>query len=193
MQHNVQEALVTRPRVGDWGCTFTGVQYWPEDPRPEDIHLEDIAHALANQCRFGGHCREFMSVAQHSVLVSELCDPKDALWGLLHDASEAYLVDIPRPVKHARGMEGYRVIEGTFMRAVCERFGLPLEMPESVRHADEVLLATEARDLMPAESVRRWTLLYPAQPDMEIKPWTPLHAKDVFLARFRELAPEVAA
>lgn len=174
-------------RMGDWGCTFTGAQYWPEDPRPEDIRIEDIAHALAHQCRFGGHCREFYSVAQHAVLVSEECDPADAMWGLLHDASEAYIVDIPRPLKNAAGMAGYKAIEGAFMAAVCERFGLPLEMPASVRRADEVLLATEARDLMPPASVAKWTLLYPPKAGY-VLPWSPRRAKEAFLLRFHQLA-----
>src|SRR6266496_3875421 len=69
------------------------------NPKPEDVDIRDIAHALSNQCRFTGHTKEFYSVAQHSVLVSTFCAPEDAAWGLLHDASEAYLSDIASPVK----------------------------------------------------------------------------------------------
>src|ERR1039457_118422 len=79
--------------------TFSGLRFWPLDPNPEKILIDDIAHALAHQCRFGGHASRFYSVAEHSVHVSRLCPPEDALWGLLHDASEAYLVDLPRPLK----------------------------------------------------------------------------------------------
>jgi hypothetical protein len=86
-------------RVGDWIQTYSGRQFWPLDPRVEDVHLEDIAHALSNVCRYTGHVREFYSVAEHSVHVSWSCEPEDALWGLLHDASEAYLADMARPVK----------------------------------------------------------------------------------------------
>src|ERR1017187_10636100 len=75
--------------------TFSGIHFWPLLPNPADIRIEDIAHALSNQCRFAGHAREFYSVAEHSVRVSQLCPPEDALWGLLHDASEAYLTDVP--------------------------------------------------------------------------------------------------
>lgn len=180
-------------RIGGWGCTSTGRQYWPEDPRPEDICIEDIAHALALQCRFGGHCREFFSVAQHSVYVSQICDPDDALWGLLHDASEAYIVDIPRPFKMAAGMEGYHAFESRFMAAVCERFGLPAEMPESVRVADEALLATEARDLMPRDGdagVPRWSLTHPAL-WWRVIPWAWQQSEAAFLRRYRELTREV--
>jgi len=173
-------------RRGDWGCTYTGRHYWPEDPHPCDLAITDIAHALSNMCRFGGHCREFYSVAQHSVLVSHLCDPADALWGLLHDASEAYIVDVPRPLKRAPGMEGYRLYEEAAMRAVCEWAGLSYTMPRSVKRADEILLATEARDLMPPASVARWTLLERPLPE-HVVPASPATARAMFLGRWAQL------
>lgn len=179
-------------RGGDWGCTFTGRQYWPADPRPDDIDPRDIAHSLAYQCRFGGHCRTFYSVAQHSVLVSYACDPKDALWGLLHDASEAYLVDIPRPAKRSPGMEGYLILEARMMAAICDAIGLPHEMPPSVRRADEVLLATEARDLMAPESVREWYLPEAPLPG-PIVPWSPDHAELRFALRLEEILSKQVA
>jgi uncharacterized protein len=175
----------TTARRGDWGCTFTGRQYWPEDPRPEDIDIEDIAHALAHQCRFGGHCREFYSVAQHSVLVSEACPPEHALWGLLHDASEAYLVDVPRPAK--RAMPEYVRMEAAMMAAVCKRFGLSAEMPAAVKLADEATLAAEARDLMPPASVARWCLPVAPVVTAPIRPLSPADAKGLFLHRFSVL------
>jgi len=136
-------------RNGDWIETFTGRKFWPLDPRPEEIVIEDIAHSLANQCRFAGHVREFYSVAQHSVLVSELVSPPDKLWGLLHDASEAYLVDFPRPVKHDPKFGGpYRRMEAQLMGAICLRFQLPHKMPASVRVADDRAVVNEARALM---------------------------------------------
>jgi uncharacterized protein len=182
----------TSPRRGPWGTTFSGAKYWPEDPRAGDFLIADIAHALANQCRFGGHCREFYSVAQHSVIVSYICAPADALWGLLHDASEAYLVDIPRPVKYSRGMERYTEIERAFMAAICEQYGLGAEMPTSVHWADEALLALEARDLMPPEAVREWTLNRDAQTGLVgILPVPPVEAEFMFIQRFAQLAPAV--
>jgi hypothetical protein len=83
--------------------TFSGVLFRPLLPNPDDIRIADIAHALSQQYRFAGHTRTFYSVAEHSVRVSLLCRPDDALWGLLHDASEAFLTDVPAPpiqVKH---------------------------------------------------------------------------------------------
>jgi hypothetical protein len=154
------------------------------DPRPEDVSIEDIAHHLSLLCRFGGACRRFYCVAQHSVLVSRACDPADALWGLLHDASEAYLVDVPRPIKIHLAL--YRDIEALVQRVICERFGLPIEEPQSVTLADNVLLATEARDLMSRPSVS-WGQM--AEPLKEtVHPYPSIYARDEFLLRFDELA-----
>lgn len=135
-------------RRGDWIQTFTGKRFYPCDPRPEEVDPVDICHALACVSRFTGHTREPYSVAQHSVMVSKLCDEEDRLWGLLHDASEAYIADVARPLKRESVMEGYRDMERRIMAAVCLRFGLPLEQPLSVDRADMQALAVEARDQM---------------------------------------------
>lgn len=159
---------------GPWQQTATGLKFHPLDPRPEEVVIEDIAHALAMQCRFGGHCMRHYSVAEHCLYVGWrvglLAWPRNAerelfalrelplavvkqlarlmLAGVLHDASEAYVVDVPRPVKVA--LNGYAEIEARVMRAITERFGLEagaFELP-IVKRADEELLTTEARDLM---------------------------------------------
>ena len=140
-------------RTGDWIQTYKGIQFWPLDPRPEEIDIEDVAHALSMQCRYGGHCREFYSVAQHSVIVSQNVPYKHSLWGLLHDAAEAYLVDLPRPIKRYCEMGRlYKEIENRLLLAVAQRFGLPVfgvdGMPDCVHKADVVVLVTEKRDLM---------------------------------------------
>src|SRR3990167_1330499 len=138
---------MTNDRRGEWTQTFSGVQFWPLDPRPEEIRIEDIAHSLARQCRFAGHVKvDHYSVADHSVRVSYACDPADALWGCAHDFSEAYLVDVPRPLKRCPEFAFYREAERRMMLAICERFDLSPEEPESVRRADAVLLMTEKRD-----------------------------------------------
>jgi uncharacterized protein len=143
-------------RTGDWIQTYTGKQFWPLSPLPEDIVIEDIAHALSMQCRFGGHVRTFYSVAQHSVHVSLLVEPQYALWGLLHDAAEAYLVDLPRPIKKFSEMGLlYQEIEAALMTVICRRFGLQEQEPYAVKKADNTMLVTEMRDLM-AEPPKAW-------------------------------------
>jgi hypothetical protein len=154
-------------------------------PTPGDIRIEDIAHALSNLCRFTGHVREFYSVAQHSVLVSQIVPPEDALAGLLHDASEAYVTDISKPLKPHLG--GYVEIETRIMEAVLKAFGLPTCLPPSVKRADLILLATEKRDLMPAHE-DDWDLIRDV-PRLGncIDPWPPRAARAYFMDRFRQL------
>ena len=167
--------------------TYTGRAIDILNPSPADIHIEDIAWALSNMCRFNGHVSSFYSVAQHSVLVSRHCEPRDALWGELHDASEAYIADIARPFKHTEVMKGYREVEARLMRVICDRFGLPHEQPESVTRADHLLLASEAvalkRPLLPMWD--RWFL--PGVQLIPICPMQPATACSAFLARFEEL------
>jgi len=168
-----------------WIQTYSGKKFHPLHPSTRDIDVLDIAHALSNQCRFGGHTRQFYSVAQHSVLVSQLCDPCDALWGLLHDAAEAYLVDMPRPIKYTPQLDVYRGYEMQLQAAICFAFGLQIQQPESVKRADYQLLCTEADQL-----------LGPLHPDWEardqalainIAPYPPDIAREAFLDRFEEL------
>lgn len=188
--------MATSERVGDWCQTFTGRQFWPCDPRPADVCLEDIAHALALQCRFAGHCRVPYSVAEHCVRVSHQAErltphPRAAaLRGLLHDASEAYLVDVPRPIKPA--LAGYGALEARVQAVVDARFGVSDDRAavEAVHCADEILLATEARDLMAAPPAS-WHLR--ATPlSVRITPWSWREAEARFLARFTELTGQVS-
>lgn len=175
-------------RVGDWIQTYTARQFWPCDPRAEEIYIEDIAHSLALQCRFTGHCTDFYSVAEHSVRVSAILDPGIALWGLLHDASEAYLTDLSRPLKRGSPLGPiYRAIEWRLMRVICERFGLPESMPPDVHDADNRLLMTEKRDLMRAHgSIPKWAETATPLLDV-IVPWKWKIAESAFLRRFYEL------
>lgn len=170
------------PSDHNWIRTFTGRKFWPLQPRAEDVCLTDIAHALSNICRYTGHVRTFYSVAEHSVRVSWTCDPKDALWGLLHDASEAYLCDIARPVKRQAEMSGYRMAEAAVQLVVCEHFGLDPVEPASVKRADTILLGTELRDLMQGADWKDFEVL-----QTPINPWPAWAAKEAFLARFAEL------
>lgn len=173
--------------------TFTGRQFWPIDPRPDEVHIEDIAHALSNTCRYAGHCKRFYSVAEHSVLVSRAVGEEDALWGLLHDASEAYLADVVKPAK--RFIPGYVEAEARLMKAICERFKLPLECPERVKACDEAILGDELAAVMGPEP-KSWMLeRYPL--GVKIECWDPEEAKARFLERYvilntrREWRPDV--
>ncbi len=172
--------------------TYTGRRFFPLAPVSDDIDIRDIAHALSQQCRFSGHTTEFYSVAEHSVRVSELleewgCSTEIQLWGLMHDASEAYLVDIPLPLKHTDAFAGYRVAETRLMAAICRRFGMSVAEPERVRTADVVMLATEARDLMPFLA-EHWASLRSRPHPTKIEPWSPETAERVFLKRYERLA-----
>lgn len=168
-----------------WIQTYSGRRFNPTNPYVDAIVIQDIAHALSMQCRFSGHCKKFYSVAQHSVLVSYICDSADAMWGLLHDATEAYLVDVPRPLKRSGKFDAYLEFEAKMQVAICKRFGLPEKEPPSVKRADTIMLATEARDLMgPLHS--DW--VQPTEPlPFKIEALPQQQAKDLFMKRFFQL------
>jgi len=162
------------------------------NPQLHEIRIDDIAHGLAHTCRFGGQTPFFYSVAQHSVLVADMVDPKLQLWGLLHDASEAYLNDITRPLK--RTLPGYAAIETKMMSAICEKFGLPLEMPVEVKRADNQMIAAEFRDLFgdAPEDYLNWSDGFFAA-RTRVLPCSPDVAKHQFLLRFEDLMARRAA
>jgi hypothetical protein len=177
-------------RAGGWICTASGREFWPLDPRPEEVDIEDIAHALSRACRFAGHCSRLYTVGEHSILVASWVPPEDALWGLLHDAAEAYLPDMPRPLKRLPEFAWYRAAERRVMDAVCDRFGLPRAEPQSVKAADLRALATEARDLMPPRSVTRWGSIAGVEPyPDDLKPEChPDVTREAFLDAFRVIS-----
>jgi 5'-deoxynucleotidase YfbR-like HD superfamily hydrolase len=179
--------------------------FWPLDPRPEDIKLPDIAHALACVNRYNGHAPEPYSVAQHSVLVSRRAYSLSAgmleaerinvaRWGLLHDAAEAYIGDMPKPLKSQPEMVEFRRCEEKIMRAVAERFGLVGEEPPDVKQADLDLLVSEAAQFFP-EVTRPapWhvlgAVLDPVRFDVRPLPWKQARAE--FARAFAQLWPEL--
>lgn len=170
----------------------------PLNPDPADIHIEDIAHALSNQCRFSGHVKKFYSVAEHSIKVSHAVPKEDALWGLLHDASEAYLVDVPSPIKNDLFGKQYREVEDMLMSVICEKYGLDPEMPASVKAADNSLLRTEVRDLLHPMKTQEafdnlWAPWFYEEPQSYkiTHPYTPATAKWIFLSNFHILTKGV--
>ncbi len=171
--------------------TYCGYTFQPLTPKCQDIKIVDVAHALSNQGRFTGHTRFFYSVAEHSVRVAELVkqlggDTRTQLWGLLHDSSEAYLVDVPSPLKRSPGFAAYRRAEKTLMVAVCKRFGLPKLRPTIVYRADAMLLATEVRDLMHGDRPY-WKKLIEVPIKERIRPWSSYVARYEFLKTFEAL------
>lgn len=111
------------------------------------IDIFDIAHALSYQPRFAGHTKQFYSVAEHSINVAKLVPREWKLQALLHDATEAYLCDIPTPFKAM--MPQYKELEKHLWYAIAKRFGVPYEMDQSVKDADAVMLMTERDALKP--------------------------------------------
>ncbi len=172
----------------DWFQTWSGKELYISDPDPKKICIEDIAHALARQCRYNGHVDvAHYSVAQHSVLVSNIVPPELALVGLLHDAAEAYLGDCIRPLKNR--LSEYRALEHLWEMAIRERFLLSLAPSDCrlIKEADLVLLATERRDLWrPETKSHRWK--HKQKPmDDKIIPWTAGISESVFLGTFEKI------
>lgn len=177
---------------GYWMQTHSGKRFHPFDPHAEDVCIEDIAHALSNLCRFAGHVATFYSVASHSVFVSELVvrlgHPEHALAALLHDAAEAYYVDVPSPLKS--GLPDYKSALGHGESVVMGAFGLSCVLPPVVRRADLMALADEARDLMGGHY--GWELPEP-ESGIRVVPESPAAAQARFLDRFRRLHASRAA
>jgi 5'-nucleotidase len=167
---------------GDWMQTATGRQFWPMDPRPHEVFIEDVAHALAMICRFGGHCSRFYSVAEHSVLIARAAAPEHKLWALLHDAAEGYIGDKIRPLKPYLG--GYREAEQRIMRAICVRFNLQLDLPPSIKALDLALLMDE-RDQAMVEPPQAWDVDV-APLGVKLEFWSPARAKREFLSAFKK-------
>ncbi len=162
------------------GCYFDLLE-----PEKSAFTIEDIAHGLSNTCRFAGQSREFYSVAQHSVYVSCVVPSEHALAGLLHDASEAFIHDLTKPLKNL--LPEYRVIEARIEAVIAERFGFLCPLPDAVKSADLRMLATEQIQLMNNRDL--WTSTRGVEPyEIDLSSWKPGKACQRFLNRFAELA-----
>ena len=174
-----------KKRPGDWSQVFTGKKFWPLDPNIDEVDIKDISHSLALQCRFNGHCENFYSIAQHSVLVSKLVPKDQALAALLHDASEAYIGDIIRPLK--KFLPKFKKIELKIEKVIFEKFGVKNANQEEIKKADNIALITERRDLM-KNSPGKWKEEKDYKPSSEkIIAVGPEEAEKKFLERFKEL------
>jgi 5'-deoxynucleotidase YfbR-like HD superfamily hydrolase len=151
------------------------------NPQEEDIDIGDIAHALSNLCRYGGHCPGFYSVAQHSVLCSyEPGSPEEQFEFLMHDASEAYMADLPRPIK--RRMPMYEEIEDRVLTLVFMKYNInpifEFKMSERAKEVDDIVLTMEYENFF-------------VKDENEIELWSPEKAKSEFLKRYQELSNQI--
>lgn len=166
--------------------TYSGVKFYPGNPKPDMIRIEDIAHALSCINRFGGHAVAPYSVAQHSVLCSLHVEEGYELEALLHDATEAYIADVVTPAKDL--LPGYKELEARIWRdAIAPTFGLSGgRLSDAVKLIDHRMLVTEARALLRDSS---WTRdpIWPEPVQEFIRPWSPHLAETRFLLRFKEL------
>jgi uncharacterized protein len=177
--------------------TYSGIFFYPLDPRVEEVRIVDIAHALSQQTRFTGHLKKFYSIAEHSVHVSYLCKPENALNGLMHDATEAYLCDVATPVKRDPRFSFYTEAEDALAEVIIDAFGLtrPL-MPEDVRWADKLMVGAEALTLMLHPPIDDWHLKYGKNDEFPvdiIRAYQPRDAATRFMMRFNELTSKQAA
>lgn len=184
---------ITSEGKTEWLQTISGRRVSLPLPQKEEISITDIAASLAKQCRFNGHCSQFYSVAEHSVRGVELgralgrstAEQRDFL---LHDATEAYVGDLIRPIK--RSMPEFQRLEAAFWTTLSAKFGLSRELGDEVHIMDNVMLAWEKRDLLP--NSQAWE----GMPDItslnlkRINPWGWETAESYFLQTFRELFPE---
>jgi uncharacterized protein len=171
---------------GKWFQTYTGKQFFFYRPTPDMIDIEDIANSLSMQCRFGGHLQHHYSVAEHSVRVSYLVPAYLHLKALLHDASEAYLSDVVRPLKYSSAFENYFGLEDKITHAIFDKFGLDYDMPPDIKRADNIMLLTEHRDLRKPgtklwDDYDKWGLV---PLSTTLVPWSQDKAKTEFLNAF---------
>lgn len=168
--------------------TYTGLVVDPLELSIVDIQIEDIAHALSQICRFGGHCREFYSVAQHSYHVAYHLGgpPQLQLFGLLHDAAEAYLGDVIHPIKEE--IPQYELREKELLKRIHFRFHLGKGNPSPtdqnlIKEVDTRMLITEAKFLMPSQG-KDWRAGVESYPFVKFGCWSPEKAKRLFLYAF---------
>jgi len=156
--------------------TYTGKHFDILNPKIKDICITDIAHGLALQCRFNGHCNQFYSVAEHCVRMACWDLPGGSKQRLMHDAAEAYLGDIPSPIK--QNFPEFIRIEENLLNIIFKKFKIGIYNKDIVKEADLIMLTTERRDLMGDSD---WWGLKQKPYHKIIKPWSPRFAEVCFL------------
>ena len=167
----------------NWIQTLSGKAFFPHQPDAQLVDIKEIAHSLSMQCRYIGHVRKFYSVAEHSVLVSQSVSPENALWALLHDATETYVGDRVTPLKTTAD----RQLEGKIEIAIAEAFGLTLPMPKQVKQIDVAICLNERSALL-SKSPLPWPAdSFAPVPGITIKSWPPGKAYRKFMLRWYQL------
>lgn len=185
-------ATIVEPKIE----TVSGLFFNVIDPQPDQISINDIAHALSLNCRFVGQCSSFYSVAEHSWHVARLldgCPLSVQLAGLLHDSSEAYITDVASPVKQY--LPDYQVMEDRIMNAIFDRYGLEYPLHPAVKQADRTMLSTESHYLLPSKG-NSWDLWKQVKRPPVMQHYRPIGmspdvAKENFLDKFLELRTEI--
>ena len=171
--------------------TTTGKKLYPFCISESQIDIEDIATTLSFMPRFGGKLTRFYSVAEHSILVSELCPDQFRLTGLLHDAAEAYIMDMPTPIK--TGLPDYQELEQEIYAVIARKFNIDFLLPKEVKDADEHALIFEAEQVAPYVSQclpKARYHLTPAQNRVFFTPRPPEKVKEDFLDLFHFLTEQ---
>jgi uncharacterized protein len=182
----LRRMVAVRMEIGPTIMLQSGAWFDFLAPSESAFTIEDIAHGLANICRYSGQCKSFYSVAEHSLLVSQVAEGFE-FEALLHDAAEAFLGDITRPLKQI--LPEFKRIENEVENAILQRFGVPVPLPVEVKRADLRVLAAEQRQIMP-NGTDGWVRNQPIVPaNVVVRHLTPSESKRIFLARFEALKP----
>lgn len=182
MMHRV---IAVNVATGPTITLASGAQFDFLDPHGSEFTIEDVAHGLAHVCRYAGQCRGFYSVAEHSMLVARVVEPRLALEALLHDAAEAFIGDVTRPLKQL--LPEYKRIEAIVEDAIVERFGLDRDRLKAVKEADLRVLAAEQQQVM-APGTADWAVEAGIEPAaIMVTMMTPDTAKKSFLAHYDRL------
>jgi uncharacterized protein len=173
-----------------WIHTYIGKKFFPLDPKVSDIDILDIAHALSNKCRYAGHTINFYSVGEHSIHIHDYLLSKGYAksiigWGLLHDAAEAYLFDIPRPIKNQ--IAGFEQLENNLLSIVAKAFGLPEVMPKIVKEIDFLMLGVEKDQAMTSGPKWQENIENMNRLPIILKFWKPKKCEKEFIKRFNGL------
>lgn len=189
MNRDVKRDLPSGPDGSlGWLETYNQNFFFYLEKNPENIDIIDIAHGLSNICRFTGQVKEFYSVAQHSCIICDYAPEHLKLIGLLHDGAEAYISDIPRPVKGL--IPQIKDLEITIQMQIAERFKLIFPYSSQIEILDSQLMLTEADQLFNHKI--SWSVEGLDPLDVIIEEcWTPPKAKEEFLKRFKDLYNEV--